>query len=312
MSHEISFKRCEAVSSKVTANEKSIAVSGELKEQKMNIARKIIEAHKLKFGSLPPLQQCSVSGSALFNADCMDILPLIPDKSVQLILVDLPYGTTGCKWDSIIPFEPLWEQYERIIKDDGAIVLFGSQPFTSALIMSNPKLFKYEWVWEKSKTSNYVHCKYQPLKAHENILVFSKYPSAQNSAKKNMVYNPQFTIAEPYNKGKVSNSNGVLTGGRKERVEVKSLDGKRYPRSVQYFRTAECENQVHPTQKPLALLKFLVATYSNNGEMVLDNVMGSGTCPLAAKELNRSFIGIEKEVKYYELAVGRVFGQHCH
>jgi len=278
----------------------------------MNIAQKIIEAHKLKFGSLPPLQQCSVSGSALFNADCMDILPLIPDKSVQLILADLPYGTTGCKWDSIIPFEPLWEQYERIIKDDGAIVLFGSQPFTSALIMSNPKLFKYEWVWEKSKTSNYVHCKYQPLKAHENILVFSKYPSAQNSAKKNMVYNPQFTIAEPYNRGKVSNSNGVLTGGRKERVEVKSLDGKRYPRSVQYFRTAECENQVHPTQKPLALLKFLVATYSNNGEMVLDNVMGSGTCPLAAKELNRSFIGIEKEVKYYELAVGRVFGQHCH
>lgn len=278
----------------------------------MNIAQKIIEAHKLKFGSLPPLQQCSVSGSALFNADCMDILPLIPDKSVQLILADLPYGTTGCKWDAVIPFEPLWVEYERIIKDDGAIVLFGSQPFTSALIMSNPKLFKYEWVWEKSKTSNYVHCKYQPLKAHENILVFSKYPSAQNSAKKNMIYNPQFTISEPYNRGKVSNSNSVLVGGRKERVEVKSLDGKRYPRSVQYFRTAECENQVHPTQKPIALLKFLVATYSNDGEMVLDNVMGSGTCPLAAKELNRSFIGIEKEVKYYELAVGRVFGQHCH
>ena len=274
----------------------------------MNIAQKIIEAHKLKFGSLPPLQQCSVSGSALFNADCMDILPLIPDKSVQLILADLPYGTTGCKWDSVIPFEPLWEQYERIIKDNGAIVLFGSQPFSSALIMSNPKLFKYEWIWEKSKTSNYVHCKYQPLKAHENILVFSKYPSAQNSAKKNMVYNPQFTKAEPYNKGKVSNSNNVLTGGRKERVEVKSLDGKRYPRSVQYFRTAECENQIHPTQKPIELLKYLVATYSDTGEMVLDNVMGSGTCPLAAKELNRSFIGIEKEVKYYDLAVARVFG----
>ena len=274
----------------------------------MNIAQQIIEAHKLKFGSLPPLQQCSVSGSALFNADCMDILPLIPDKSVQLILADLPYGTTGCKWDSVIPFEPLWEQYERIIKDNGAIVLFGSQPFSSALIMSNPKLFKYEWIWEKSKTSNYVHCKYQPLKAHENILVFSKYPSAQNSAKKNMVYNPQFTKAEPYNKGKVSNSNNVLTGGRKERVEVKSLDGKRYPRSVQYFRTAECENQIHPTQKPIELLKYLVATYSDTGEMVLDNVMGSGTCPLAAKELNRSFIGIEKEVKYYDLAVARVFG----
>ena len=271
----------------------------------MNIAQQIIEAHKLKFGSLPPLQQCSVSGSALFNADCMDILPLIPDKSVQLILADLPYGTTGCKWDSIIPFEPLWEQYERIIKDDGAIVLFGSQPFTSALIMSNPKLFKYEWIWEKSKTSNYVHCKHQPLKAHENILVFSKYPSAQNSAKKNMVYNPQFTQGEPYNKGKVSNSNSVLTGGRKEKVEVKSLDGKRYPRSVQYFRTAECEKQIHPTQKPIELLKYLVATYSYSGEMVLDNVMGSGTCPLAAKELNRKFIGIEKEANYYEIACRR-------
>ena len=124
----------------------------------------------------------------------------------------------------------------------------------------------------------------------------------------NMIYNPQFTIAEPYNKGKVSNSNNVLTGGRKERVEVKSLDGKRYPRSVQYFRTAECENQIHPTQKPIELLKYLVATYSDDGEMVLDNVMGSGTCPLAAKELNRNFIGIEKEVKYYDLAVARVFG----
>ena len=253
----------------------------------------------------PKWDIAQVSHSTLVNADCFDVFPLIADKSLDAIIADLPYGTTACKWDSIIPFEPLWEQYERIIKDDGAIVLFGSQPFTSALIMSNPKLFKYEWVWEKSKTSNYVHCKYQPLKAHENILVFSKYPSAQNSAKKNMVYNPQFTIAEPYNKGKVSNSNGVLTGGRKERVEVKSLDGKRYPRSVQYFRTAECENQVHPTQKPLALLKFLVATYSNNGEMVLDNVMGSGTCPLAAKELNRSFIGIEKEPKYYEIACQR-------
>jgi len=266
----------------------------------------------LKNAQTPLLHIADVSGSALFQGDCLDIMPLIPDKSVQLILADLPYGTTGCKWDSIIPFEPLWEQYERIIRDDGAIVLFGSQPFSSALIMSNPKLFKYEWIWEKSKTSNYVHCKYQPLKAHENILVFSKYPSAQNSAKKNMVYNPQFTQAEPYNKGKVSNSNNVLTGGRKERVEVKSLDGKRYPRSVQYFRTAECENQIHPTQKPIELLKYMVATYSDTGEMVLDNVMGSGTCPLAAKELNRSFIGIEKEVKYYELAVGRVFGQHCH
>ena len=266
----------------------------------------------LKNAQTPLLHIADVSGSALFQGDCLDIMPLIPDKSVQLILADLPYGTTGCKWDSIIPFEPLWEQYERIIKDDGAIVLFGSQPFSSALIMSNPKLFKYEWIWEKSKTSNYVHCKYQPLKAHENILVFSKYPSAQNSAKKNMVYNPQFTQAEPYNKGKVSNSNNVLTGGRKERVEVKSLDGKRYPRSVQYFRTAECENQIHPTQKPIELLKYLVATYSDTGEIVLDNVMGSGTCPLAAKELNRKFIGIEKEVKYYELAVGRVFGQHCH
>jgi site-specific DNA-methyltransferase (adenine-specific) len=265
----------------------------------------MIVEQMLKNAQTPLLHIADVSGSALFQGDCLDIMPLIPDKSVQLILADLPYGTTGCKWDSIIPFEPLWEQYERIIKDDGAIVLFGSQPFSSALIMSNPKLFKYEWIWEKSKTSNYVHCKYQPLKAHENILVFSKYPSAQNSAKKNMVYNPQFTQAEPYNRGKVSNSNNVLTGGRKERVEVKSLDGKRYPRSVQYFRTAECENQIHPTQKPIELLKYLVATYSDTGEIVLDNVMGSGTCPLAAKELNRKFIGIEKEANYYEIACRR-------
>ena len=138
----------------------------------MNIAQKIIEARKLKFGSLPPLQQCSVSGSALFNADCMDILPLIPDKSDQLILADLPYGTTACKWDSIIPLEPLWKEYKRIVKDNGAVVLTASQPFTTTLISSNYEMFGYEIIWQKERPTHFMLGKKQVLKYHENICVF--------------------------------------------------------------------------------------------------------------------------------------------
>ena len=140
----------------------------------MNIAQKIIEAHKLKFGSLPPLQQCSVSGSALFNADCMDILPLIPDKSVQLILADLPYGTTKLKWDSVLDINKLWKEYERIIADNGAIILTASQPFTTVLINSNPALFRYEMIWVKDKPNNFALANKMPMKYHENVLIFYK------------------------------------------------------------------------------------------------------------------------------------------
>ena len=296
----------------MTANEKSIAVSGELKEQKMNIARKIIEAHKLKFGSLPPLQQCSVSGSALFNADCMDILPLIPDKSVQLILADLPYGTTSCEWDVVLPLNKLFEQYKRMLADNGNIVLFGSQPFSTDLIIAGRDIFRYELIWDKISGKNIFEAKRKPLKAHENILVF--YKSSYS------IYNPQMELAQAKNKrDRVKNYKKAtlnsIYGEQKEYTSLKDED-LRYPNSIYIhsFQGAELHQtkRIHPTQKPLQLIKWLISSYSNENDMVLDNVMGSGTCPLAAKELNRSFIGIEKEGKYYELAVGRVFGQHCH
>ena len=264
----------------------------------MNIARKIIEAHKLKFGSLPPLQQCSVSGSALFNADCMDILPLIPDKSVQLILADLPYGTTSCKWDSILPLDKLWEQYKRIIKDNGAIVLNSAEPFTSILICSNIKDFRYKWVWDKvNRYTGYANANKMPLKRHEDIVVFYK---------KLPIYNKQMIDGKPYkytrkkNKEEHLGQNGLTdrSGG--------SIDGKRNPFDIISIKgDNKKENGLHPTQKPLELMKYLISTYSNENDMVLDNTMGSGTTCLASKELNRRFIGIEKEPKYYEIACQR-------
>ena len=245
----------------------------------------------------PLLHIADVSGSALINADCMDILPLIPDKSVQLILADLPYGTTACKWDSIIPLEPLWNEYKRIIKDNGAIVLTASQPFTTKLINSNYEMFRYEWIWEKTLFSNFALVKKQPAKLHENILVFYK---------KQPIYNPQMQEGKPYTDKPRKRTMGIIDDaiGMKKAIENK---GERYPSSVQKFSNGNNKTQ-HPTQKPLELMKYLIKTYSNESNMVLDNTMGVGTTCLAAKELNRSFIGIEKEVKYYDLAVARVFG----
>lgn len=277
----------------------------------MNIAQKIIEAHKLKFGSLPPLQQCSVSGSALFNADCMDILPLIPDKSVQLILADLPYGTTSCEWDIVLPLNKLFEQYKRILTENGNIVLFGSQPFSTDLIVAGRDIFRYELIWDKISGKNIFEAKRKPLKAHENILVFYK-----NS---DSIYNPQMELAQAKNKrDRIKNYKkatvNTIYGEQKEYVSLKDED-LRYPNSIYIhsFQGAELHQtkRIHQTQKPLQLIKWLISSYSNESDMVLDNTMGVGTTCLGAKELNRSFIGIEKDVKYYELAVGRVFGQHC-
>lgn len=259
------------------------------------------------------LHIADVSGSALFNADCMDILPLIPDKSVQLILADLPYGTTACKWDTIIDLELLWRQYNRIIKDNGAIVLTASQPFTSALIMSNPKLFKYQWIWVKTKKTGFTNGKNRPLTQHEDVLVFSK-ANVANGSKLMMKYNPQGLL--PLNKirkGDKNKSDGDFNGQKYYRPSQSKdyiQEFTNYPTTVLNFQS---EGKIlHPTQKPLDLMKYFIATYSDKNDYVLDNTMGVGTTCLGAKELNRKFIGIEKEVKYYELAVGRVFGQHCH
>ena len=260
----------------------------------------------LKNSPKPLLHIADVSGSALFNADCMDILPLIPDKSVQLILADLPYGTTNLKWDSVLDLNKLWNEYERIITENGAIVLTATQPFTSILIMSNLKLFKYEWIWEKTIATNFMFVKKQPAKKHENILAFYK---------KQPTYNIQFEEGAPYSDKRTHRyKNGagceresiadVMKQGIKKPIKN---EGKRYPSTVQKFSNGNNSN-VHPTQKPLELMKYLIKTYTNENDMVLDNTMGSGTTCLGAKELNRKFIGIEKEVKYYELAVARVFG----
>ena len=233
----------------------------------------------------------------LRNGDCLELMKDIPGKSIDAIICDLPYGTTACKWDAIIPFDKLWEQYERIIIDDGAIVLTAQQPFTSALVVSNPKMFKYTWVWEKSKATGFLNAKKRPLVAHEDIVVFCKGTP---------VYYPQMTEGSAYNKGVRKQQTGNDVYGSFEQVEVKS-DGLRYPRSVQYFKTAESEGKTyHKTQKPIALMEYLIKTSTNEGETVLDNTMGSGTTGVACVNTNRGFIGMELDDKYFEIAKERI------
>ena len=238
----------------------------------------------------------------LLKGNCLELMKDIPDGSIDMILADLPYGTTACKWDTIIPFDLLWEQYGRVIKDNGAIVLTASQPFTSALVMSNPKLFKYEIIWEKSKASNFLLAKKQILKAHENVLIFSK---------KTATYNPQKTEGKPYSGDKRAGKKGSLTdvfnNVPNPTFRNGSKDGLRYPRSVQYFKTSESEGKTtHPTQKPVALFEYLIKTYTNEGDNVLDNAMASGTTGVACVNTNRNFIGMELEEKYFDIAEQRI------
>ena len=259
------------------------------------------------------LHIADVSGSALFNADCMDILPLIPNKSVQLILADLPYGTTANKWDSVLPLNELWNEYKRIIKDNGAIVLFGAEPFSTILRSSNMEWYRYDWIWVKSRKTGFLNSKNRPLNQNENISVFSKFITAAGN-KNIMLYKPQGLIEINKTRHGDKNKCNADFNGHKYYRESQSKEYLQkftnYPTTVLNFSNEP--KPIHPTQKPLELIKYLIKTYSNENDYVLDNTMGVGTCPLAAKELNRSFIGIEKEVKYYELAVGRVFGQPCH
>lgn len=227
--------------------------------------------------------------NTIIEADCLKVMKDIPDKSIDMILCDLPYGTTQNQWDSVIPLDKLWKQYERIIKEDGVIVLTAQGLFSAKLMLSNPKLFKYKIVWEKSKPTNFLNAKKQPLRKHEDILIFYK---------KQPHYNPQMTDGEPYNKGYRKNQ---LTGsyGDFGVVEVKS-DGKRYPTDVVYFKTAESEGTVyHPTQKPVALGRYLIKTFTNPGDIVLDNTCGSGSFLVAAILEGRKFIGIEKNQGVY-------------
>ena len=240
----------------------------------------------------------------LLKGDCLVEMDKIPDGSVDLILTDPPYGTTACKWDSVIPFEPMWEQLNRIIKTNGAIVLFGSEPFSSALRMSNTKNYKYDWVWEKESARNFVLARYQPLRIHENIIIFGEFKTSYTKKhKKN--YNPQMTKGKPYTciagkeKFNLLNKSNVTEKGY-ETVN----NGTRFPKSIIKFNRDK--NKQHPTQKPVALMEYLIKTYTNEGETILDFTMGSGTTGVACVNTNRKFIGIEMDDKYFEIAKKRI------
>lgn len=232
------------------------------------------------------------------NEDCLLGMQRIPDKSIDMILTDLPYGTTRNKWDSIIPLEPLWEQYERIIKDNGAIVLTAQAPFDKVLGVSNLKLLRYELIWEKTTATGHLNAKKMPMKAHENVLVFYR---------KLPVYNPQKTQGHAR---KISttvhgrNSKKSQNYGAYGRTNYDSTE--RYPRSVVKFSTDKQKSKLHPTQKPVALFEYLIKTYTNKGETVLDNCMGSGTTAIACINTGRNFIGFEKEPEYYQKSLQRI------
>tara|TARA_R110001599_G_C12191500_1_gene654915 strand:- start:57 stop:941 length:885 start_codon:yes stop_codon:yes gene_type:complete len=282
----------------------------------------------------------------LILGNCLEAMKEIPDGSVDMLLVDLPYGTTQCKWDSIIDLEELWKHYNRVCKKNAAMIFTAAQPFTSALVMSNPKFFKYTWVWEKSKATGYLNAKKMPMRAHEDICVFYRKPP---------IYNPQKTQGKAYDKGIAHRPTDVYSQqGQKERnarrkelqkatsqslelelqthklsfdgtteeqierlvdlikpskVHVKNTTGLRYPRTVQYFKTAESEGKksvIHPTQKPLALFEYLIKTYTNEGDLVLDNCIGSGTTALACINTGRDYIGIELDEEYFNKASERL------
>ena len=250
------------------------------------------EVKRALHGDHEAAKRLTDAGVLLMQGDCLELLKGIPDGSVDMVLTDPPYGTTACKWDSVIPFEPMWEQLNRIIKPNGAILLFGSEPFSSALRISNIKNFKYDWIWEKEQGANFMLCKYQPYKVHEIISVFSK--ATHN-------YFPQMTDGKPYVSGK--GTSGDITGNV-PKVQTKN-DGKRYPRSIQKFCTEKSKSK-HPTQKPVALLEYLIRTYTNEGETVLDFTMGSGSTGVACVKTGRKFIGMELDPGYFEVAKQRI------
>jgi site-specific DNA-methyltransferase (adenine-specific) len=245
-----------------------------------------------------------VSTVELHNGDCLEIMPTLSGP-VDMILADLPYGTTACKWDTIIPLEPLWAEYKRLIKRNGAIVLTASQPFTSALVMSNPKWFKYSMVWDKECGTDYLLKDVKPLKAHEDILVFGD---------GRLTYNPamteRFTPLDTRTWAMTAVGTGDLYSHKSDPTTLQKVYTHKFPTSVLSFHVfaAECNNtrRVHPTQKPVALMEYLIRTYTNEGETVLDNTMGSGTTGVACINTNRNFIGIEKDAGYYGIAWERI------
>ena len=250
----------------------------------------------------------AIAPNSIINGDCLEVMQDIEDRSIDCIIADLPYGITACKWDVVIPFDLLWEQYKRIIKPNGAIALFGSQPFTSALVMSNPKWFKYEWIWLKNKGSNFAAIKYQPIKAHESVLIFGAgrvnyYPIRESRTELSLKRDP-------------ANLNGVARivipkkampsaiNGIKKIPSTHSLDGTRNPFSYQKINVNY--DFSHPTQKPVALIEYLIKTYTQEGEIILDNTAGSGTLAIGCINTNRQYICIEKDEHYFEVMRNRI------
>ena len=237
----------------------------------------------------------------IYKGDCLELMPkYVDDKSVDMIFCDLPYGTTKCKWDSVIDLPKLWDEYERVIKDNGVILLFAQTPFDKVLGASNLKLLKYEWIWEKTQATGHLNAKKMPMKAHENILVFYK---------KLPTYNPQKTNGHKpinsYTKYIKTQNNTEIYGEMKREISGGG-ETDRYPRSVITFASDKQKSCLHPTQKPLSLIEYMIRTYTNEGDLILDNACGSGTTGLGAKNLGRNFIMMEQDPEHYETACKRV------
>ena len=235
-----------------------------------------------------------MSNINLYQGDCLEVMKEIKDKSIDMILCDLPYGTTKCKWDVIIPFDKLWEQYNRIIKDNGAILLFGSEPFSSELRLSNKENYKYDWIWDKVKPNGHLVAKYRPMQRTENISVFG-------NGKLN--YYPIMVDRDKPKKSKEYSRTEIM-GGISNSTE--KIVNKKYPQNVLIYSNASQKNKLHPTQKPVELLEYLIKTYTNENDLVLDNCMGSGSTGVACKNLNRNFIGIELDENYFNIAKERI------
>lgn len=248
----------------------------------------------------------------LYNGDCLDVMKSIPDKSVDLILCDLPYSETRAKWDAVVDIELMWVQYDRIVKDNGAIVLFGNEPFSSRLRMSNPNLYRYDWKWIKNNCTGFANANYRPMRKYEDIMVFSKANASAGGKNNSMTYNPQDII--PINKktknkkgrfGSIDDNNvnrgdNNVMNSNSEYVQAYT----NYPNNILYFDVET--DRFHPTQKPILLLEYLIKTYSNEKCVVLDNTMGSGSTGVACVNTNRKFIGIELDKKYFDIAEKRI------
>ena len=257
-----------------------------------------------------------IEPNTIHCGDCLDIMPQIADKSVDMVLCDLPYGTTDCKWDSVIPMQPLWEQYKRILKHQGSVLLFGSEPFSTMLRMSNLDWYKYDWIWQKNAPTGFQHAKNMPLKDFEIISVFSAAGMGHANLLGNnrMTYNPQGLQSCHIIENGQSNFNNTV-GKRPSHKEVIVREQCNYPRMILHYDSRSGEgannNHIHPTQKPVDLLRYLILTYTNVNDVVLDNTMGSGSTIVAAIKEKRQWLGIEKDEKYFEIAKRRIKNETC-